>query len=215
MGTGVSQEEGMKLKPELFQNLDPTLELAVGSLVVITANLAVEHGIMNGTRGILREILYTHSDGPSHANVHERMPHTLLIDCPEYSGPPFFDVDTHPERRTWIPLRPREHSHENRDGITRIQFPVTLGWAMTTEKAQGMTLRRACISINQRGGQPGNLFTAMSRVCHVDDLMLDDFPSMQTIMKQRESINFHKRQAFERNMRVLFSKTLRRHLRDK
>ena len=133
--TGVSQEEGMKLKPELFQNLDPTLELAVGSLVLITANLAVEHGIMNGTRGILREILYTHSDGPSHANVHERMPHTLLIDCPEYSGPPFFDVDTHPERRTWIPLRPREHSHDNSEGITRIQFPVTLGWAMTTEKA--------------------------------------------------------------------------------
>ena len=85
---------------------------------------------------------------------------------------------------------------------------------MTTEKAQGMTLRRACISVNQRGGQPGNLFTALSRVCHVDDLMLDDFPSMQTIMKQKESINFHKRQIFERNMRVLFSKTLRRHLRD-
>ena len=108
--TGIEQDNGMKLKPELFQNLDSTLELAKGALVLITANLAVEHGIMNGTRGIIREILYTDEEGPRHTNIQDRMPHTILIECPDYSGPSFFDTGKYPERRTWIPLRPREQA---------------------------------------------------------------------------------------------------------
>jgi len=78
-----------------------------------------------------------------------------------------------------------------------------------------MTLDKAVVFIGRRAASPGVLFVALSRVRHPDDLMLDDdFPDMSTIMKQRQTLSFQKRQQWERSMTVKFSKTLRREMRD-
>ena len=99
--------------------------------------------------------------------------------------------------------------------ISRTQFPLVLGWALTPWKAQGMTLDKVIVKLGASVGEPGVLFVALSRVRHPDDLMLDDeFPALFEILKQTKHPSYQKRQQWEKLMRAKFARTLREHMRD-
>ena len=51
---GVEHADGMNIGEEQFGGLASTLELSEGARVIITNNLAVDHGLMNGTQGIVK-----------------------------------------------------------------------------------------------------------------------------------------------------------------
>ena len=86
---GAEQDVAMKVDDADFVNLASVLELAVEAPVIVILNLIIEHGIMNGTRGIVKDILYEKPEGPLSPHKLERMPHTVLVDCPKY-WPKFF-----------------------------------------------------------------------------------------------------------------------------
>ena len=50
---GASQEEGQKLDSQYFNGLEHEVECAVGARILLIHNLAVAHGLMNGTQGIV------------------------------------------------------------------------------------------------------------------------------------------------------------------
>ena len=134
------------------------------------------------------------------------------MDVPEYTGPTFFSA---PEQRTWVPVFPRTISDADNRAITRTQFPLVLGWALTPWKAQGMTLAKVIVKLGAAVREPGVLFVALSRVRHPDDLMLDDdFPALFEILKQSKHPSYLKRQNWEKLMRAKFGRTLRLHMRD-
>ena len=59
--------------------------------------------------------------------------------------------------------------------IRRTQFPVTLSWACTVQKVQGLSLERAVISFDlneQRSFKAGQMYVALSRVTNMDGLYL-------------------------------------------
>ena len=71
------------------------------------------------------------------------------------------------------------------------------------------------VAIGKKAASPGIAFTALTRFRHPDDFALDDcFPDVSTILRQRDTKSFQKRLKWEKHMRVLFSRTLRRHFRD-
>ena len=209
---GVDQEEGLKIDESRFNGLAPHLEVCEGARVILIHNLAVEFGLMNGTQGIVQQIVFQKGYHPRHEDPKYRMPEAIVIDFPKYAGPTFFE---NPERKTWVPILTREKEDGNKQSIMRRQFPLVLGWAMTPWKAQGMTLDRAIVRLTRAATSPGVAFVALSRVRHPDHLMLEDsFPDMATIMKQLEKESFQTRQRWERKMRVLFSQTVRVYMSD-
>ena len=99
--------------------------------------------------------------------------------------------------------------------ISRTQFPLVLGWALTPWKAQGMTLDKVIVKLGASVSEPGVLFVALSRVRHPNDLMLDDdFPALFDILKQTKHPSYQKRQQWGKIMCAKFARTLREHLRD-
>ena len=213
--TGIDQSDGMQLEDIHFRGLCPTMEICEGARIILIHNLSVEHGLLNGTQGAVRMIIYDTVQGPSNPNEAMRMPRAIVVDFPKYVGPPFFDTTKFPDRATWIPIEPREMFKDDDASISRIQYPFVLGWALTPWKAQGMTLDKAVVRLGRAASSPGVAFVALSRVRHPDDLMLDDeFPDMATIMRQTQSAGYIKRQEWEKLMKIRFSQTLRRHLRD-
>ena len=99
--------------------------------------------------------------------------------------------------------------------MTRTQFPLVLGWALTPWKAQGMTLDKAVVKLSAAVATPGVLFVALSRVRHPDDLMLDDdFPALATVLKGSCHPSFKRRQHGEKLMRVKFAHTVRHNMQD-
>ena len=212
---GISQDEGLLLDDKHFNDLSSYLEIADDARILLTANLNVDHGLINGAQGTIVAIVYQDNHHPNHEHLRHRMPQYLIVNFPNYSGPSFWDAHQYPERKTWIPLLQRTISDATNSAITRTQFPITLAWALTPWKAQGMTLDLAVVRLGSAASNPGVAFVTLSRVRHPDDLMLDDdFPAMSTIMRQADSDSFLQRQEWERHARVKFSKTIRQHMRD-
>ena len=54
-----------------------------------------------------------------------------------------------------------------------------------------MTLDKVVVDLGKAATDPGVLFVALSRVRHIDDLLLDDnFPDLKSIMSQRQNPRF-------------------------
>ena len=110
-------------------------------------NLAVDFGLMNGTHGIVKKVIYSGGRSPLSPDPRDCIPDAIVVDCPQYAGPPFFQDDA---LRTWVPLLPRCVSAEFDSSITRTQFPLPLGWALTPWKAQGMTLQKIIVDLGSK-----------------------------------------------------------------
>ena len=135
-----------------FNGLANELEVAVGARVILISNLAVEHGLMNGTQGTILRIIFREGYHPNHEEPEKRHPEVIVVDFPKYAGPRFYDE---PERATWVPLRTVTRNAEGNTGAMRTQFPLILGWATTPWKAQGMTLDRAIVRLTKAASAPG------------------------------------------------------------
>ena len=106
---GVGLAEGWSYDDELFNGLPHMLELCEGAPVIYLHNLWVQAGLMNGTRGIVRAIVYRDENRPDHSDAMRRLPAVVLVECPSYASEPFFDVDRFPDRHKWIPFSPEGH----------------------------------------------------------------------------------------------------------
>ena len=71
---------------------------------------------MNGTRGVVRQIVYAPGTHPNHDELSQRMPTAIIVDFPGYAGPSFYDE---PERATWVPLRPVERETTTATKVSR------------------------------------------------------------------------------------------------
>ena len=207
---GCTEEEGRKMDEEKFNGLPLDCELAEGARVILIHNLAVEHGLMNGTQGIVQQVVFRTNHHPKHDRLDCRAPEAVVVDFPQYAGPSFY---AEAERATWVPILRREVADGANHTVQRCQFPLILGWAMTPWKAQGMTLEKAIVRLTRAAASPGVAFVALSRVRHPDHLMLEDtFPDLATIMRQGDKESFQARQRWERRMRAHFSRTVRAYM---
>ena len=213
--SGISCEAGKEIADDLFGGLPHAMELCEGAPVIYLHNLWVAAGLMNGTRGTVRAIVYRYGDRPDHADPQRRLPAVVLVECPSYAGEAFFDFEAFPERRQWIPFFPRDIKLELDGGTSRSQLALTLAWALTPWKAQGMSLEKVVVNLGKAASKPGVAFVALTRVRHPHGLALDDnFPAYATFQKQLKNRTFVQRQHFERLAKARFSDTLRRSMRD-
>ena len=107
--------------------------LGFGAYVLPTlSRVNLSSGLVNGSTGIIVDFIYTNTVPPEFSAF-------LIIDFPNYTCPAFFNAE---DRKTWVPLPPStaEWYAENSVKHSRTQFPIQLAWALTTWKAQGMTI---------------------------------------------------------------------------
>jgi hypothetical protein len=67
---------------------------------------------------------------------------------------------------SWIPIIPSTATWETKSGkeLSRTQLPLTLAWAVTIHKSQGMTLEKVVVELGPSDFTPGLSFVAISRV---------------------------------------------------
>ena len=113
----------------------------------------------------------------------------------------------------WVPIFRQAVSSTIEEHVVREQFPLTLAWALTHWKAQGMTLDRVRVQLSERtAGVPGIAFVAVTRVRHPWDVVFEkDLPAMEHFMKARKTPAFTERQRFELRQLARASRTLRKY----
>ena len=127
-----------------------TLEVSIGSQVMMRCNVYYALGVVNGTMGIVTHI------GSDAIGV-------LFLVKSKFLDKPI-DVTRHSFRSKFS---------ESVDLIMD-QFPISLAWSSTIHKVQGLTLDKLSIS-GKDCFETGQCYVALSRVRNLEDLVLLDF----------------------------------------
>jgi len=73
------------------------------------------------------------------------------------------------------------------------QYPITLGWAITIHKSQGMTLDSVRIDLGNGAFCSGQTYVALSRCRSIDNISLDKPISMRDVKADQMILDFYKR----------------------
>ena len=149
-----------KASSEDAGGLESIICLACHARIMLTANLWVDKGLVNGAMGTVVGICYRNGDSPPN------LPIAVTVKFDSYRGPTLSDgtVPITPLRRTWS---------ASGGSCSRLQLPLKLAWAVTIHKAQGLTLDKVVIDIGKKEFSAGLTFVACSRVRHLRDLLFD------------------------------------------
>ena len=145
-----------KASPDDAAGLEPIIYIAQGARVMLTANLWVDVGLVNGAMGTVVAICYRSGGAPPD------LPIAVMVRLDSYSGPMLPDgtVPITPIRRTWSASGAQ---------CSRLKLPLKLAWAVTIHKAQGLTLDKVVIDVGKKEFSSGLTFVACSRVRHLAD----------------------------------------------
>ena len=217
-----NDKRGQEMKPEEcspddFRGMENELLLCEGARVLLTQNLWVEAGLMNGAIGELKGYMWPEGGDPHSPYPKKRSPLCVFVEFDsvdlgkDEAGRPrsFFPNDD--TRRNWIPIFRQRVSSTVEDNLSRENYPLTLAWALTHWKAQGMTLDRVRVHLSERtAAVPGIGFVACTRVRHPWDIVFEeDLPDYGAFMKARKTLVFRERKRFELRQEAKASWTLR------
>ena len=153
--------------------LHGTLKLAIGARVMLTTNVDVSDGLVNGARGEVAHIVTNNNNEVT----------SILVKF-DNSRVGLKSIQTSPYRARFadaVPLSKYEvvffAKGKRGSEIKRLQFPLTLAWATTIHKVQGLTLDE--IVVDMKGGRfsPGQAYVAFSRVKTLAGLHILNFTS--------------------------------------
>jgi ATP-dependent DNA helicase PIF1 len=153
-----------KASNEEAENMPTELFLCIGAQVMLTANLWTEEGLVNGSIGTVKDILWDAGQDPSVS-----MPLMLLVHFSEYSR---LDFPLYGSKT--VPIFPAVRQFEFKGAAcTRTQFPLRLAYAITVHKSQGLTLSRVGLNIDRKEHCLGLTYVAISRVKALNGLMFE------------------------------------------
>ena len=135
----------------------------LGCRVMLTANLWTENGLVNGSLGTIRDIVW----GKSITSPSKDLPLAIMVEFDSYKGPFFEDTGTVP-----VFLATTQFGHDHHD-CERTQFPLVVACAITIHKSQGMTLEKAVLNIEKKDFRPGLSYVGTSRVTSKGGLMFE------------------------------------------
>ena len=160
--------------------LEPVICIAHGARVMLSANLWVEVGLVNGALGTVEAICYESDQRPPD------LPIAVTVKFDSYSGPTLPDgtVPITPLRRTWFSTTKQ---------CSRLQIPLKLAWAVTIHKSQGLTLDKAVIDVGKKEFSTGLTFVACSRVRQLTDLLFVPPFSFQRVANLSKSVRLKDR----------------------
>jgi ATP-dependent exoDNAse (exonuclease V) alpha subunit len=149
-------------------NLHKTLPICIGARIMLTENLWTERGLVNGALGTVIDL--TWSEG---ATIKKDLPLAVLIAFDKYEddGPCLYRTDA------GCPVVPiftsRREFFRGAAQCHRTQFPLTVAFAVTVHKAQGMTVDQAVLNIARKDFVVGLTYVAVSRVKSLSGILFE------------------------------------------
>ena len=148
-GTGAATAEW-----ERGGNLHKSLPLCLGARVMLTENSWTERGLVNGALGTVKGFHWQEG-----ADIERSIP-TILVTFDNYDGPLLEDFEG---GICAVPIAPSKREFTiNNVACTCIQVPLTVAWAITIHKAQGITADKIVTNIVEKDHVIGLNYVAVS-----------------------------------------------------
>jgi ATP-dependent DNA helicase PIF1 len=155
-------------KARLYQ----TFEVCVGSRVMLTANVDVEEGWMNGTIAevieITGEMIRLQRGEDTRWISKENYFRMKIRRCMKCSK---FDCEEHASTTLYLDVG--EYDLDKKHSYMKVcQFPLLLSWGMTIHKSQGLTLPNCVIHLYGDRYTPSLFYVAISRCTKEDTVVI-------------------------------------------
>ena len=197
--------------------------------VLLTDNIACELGLSNGTQGIFRELVYDNQEDQTIVRVKSEVfpSNTIYTRKPLYA---LVEINTSQVETNLDGLRPKlipiplvkkqftvpikqlfgrlfERGHSGKKvpeaiQVTRTQLPIVPAFAITTYKAQGLTMNKIVVDLQVPLGtmQVASIYVPLSRVKRAEDvailrpfdmkvLQIRPSPAQNTELKRLDELN--------------------------
>lgn len=152
-----SIDERCQAKTELFSrsaDLPKWLNISVGARVMLLRAVREEPDLTNGTIGTVIAVSVKNGDS-DYVRICFETPNGTL---------------THNVRRVCVPML-----NETGKLVRRSQFPISLSWAATIHKVQGLTVKKLIADLGDGIFQPAMAYVALTRVRSLKDLSFTCF----------------------------------------
>ncbi|KAK7878468.1 hypothetical protein WMY93_034311, partial [Mugilogobius chulae] len=183
--TGAMELQTTPCKGEL-NGLQDKLELAIGARVMLTRNIDISQGLVNGAFAKVATLVYS----PSNSTHVQKLG---------------LDLDQSQRRNSdnqmLVYLERSEENITTKKGMVRRQFPIKLAFACTIHKVQGMSTTSAVVSLKEIF-QAGMGYVALSRVTSLRGLRIIDMDESKLYANPdiTESLNNMQKSCFEQIM---------------
>ena len=138
---------------------------------MLTTNIDVSDGLVNGARGTVVHVAFDSDGKTTHILVNFD---NTMIGLRTRQSSRFHDI--YPDA---VPLKKHEAVFFARGKrgfeVTRVQFPLTLAWASTIHKVQGLTLDEIVVDMKGVHFSAGQAYVAFSRVKKLEGLHIVNF----------------------------------------
>ena len=151
-------------------NLESCLKLKIGAHVMLTSNIDIDDRLVNGLVGTVKYFKYTSN----------KVVVVYIKFNDDKAGSVSMESDLTGRQNHWVPIKKREvlfglRKNKQQPSVKRTQFPLTLSWACTVHKVQGLSLIEGVVSFDlekQRSFNQGQMYVALSRVTSMNKLYL-------------------------------------------
>ena len=145
-GANVNQNEVEPLRAQM--SVPTTVKLAKGAQVILTWNVDIEQGLVNGSQGAI--VGFSAKNNPIVKFVN--LKHSIEIEPLEYSNEETKDLK-----------------------ISFFQIPLKLAWALSIHKVQGHNLDMALMDLGSQIFECGQIYVALSRIKTLSGVFLCSF----------------------------------------
>lgn len=141
---------------------------------MLLENLWTETGLVNGALGTIRDLSWDVPVNGSNVDCRQTTPKAILVDFDKYTGPGF--INDHESGRPLVPVfRSTREWTKGSVQLSRTQFPLTVSYAITIHKSQGITVDKAVMNIaDKKDFTPGLTYVAISRVKSLYGLLFEE-----------------------------------------
>lgn len=163
-------QDGQNMLDTLVKSIqvDTKMRYKEGTQILLVANIDVEGGLCNGTRGVIIGFRDTRIEplDVSIAAQHKRFlsAHPVLP-IVRYSLPRGKTLETYALPHTWSDT-------QNETYASATQIPLKHAWALSIHKSQGMTITKLIVNLSESFG-PGQVYVALSRAVGPDELCVE------------------------------------------
>jgi hypothetical protein len=199
-----SHKSCKKQSSAAFEGLRRVINVVRGGKVMLTRNVAYNYGLVNGSRGKLVGVVY----GPEGVGS---FPEALVCDFPDYNGPEFYTGCP-----TWVPIMPKT-SMKQKSKLLRTQFPLVAGYALTVNKAQGLTIKEGVVihlvatPKFRPASKHGLPFVAFTRSESFARTAFKNLPPWEDFVKGKKSDMLRMRNSFMDKLNKMHVETLAEH----
>jgi ATP-dependent DNA helicase PIF1 len=182
---GTYQEKLWKVSSSQTEDALGRIPIFCGMKVMVTTNLAISRGIVNGAEGVVQDILYTTDhEGRRYASV------AYVRVARSGSFAPDLDNDVVPvlPERTTFEVKIMTNAGLQKRTVTRLQLPLVPAYSYTDYKSQGRSLDKAIVDLASARSLQG-VYVMLSRVKSIEGLgILRWFPTIKVYQRLSEEL---------------------------